>query len=115
MVFLPMRITLSGRSACAWKRLLCCCWRVVRNTHLAFVVHRCIKRSDQRPAPPPAIPETPHGSAALIPQTHRADVGELLRAHIVGTDEEGLLVGVEVLAEAGVVLFFLVWWSWGSV
>lgn len=43
-------------------------------------------------------------SARQRPAPHRADVGELLRAHIVSTDDERLLVGVQVLAEAGVVL-----------
>ena len=35
---------------------------------------------------------------------HRTDVRELLGAHIVGVHDERLVIGVQVLAEAGVVL-----------
>lgn len=36
--------------------------------------------------------------------SHPADVHELPRADIVSVDEEGLVVGVEELAELGIVL-----------
>lgn len=55
---------------------------------------RALQRRGGRRVPRPRTPQEPH----------RADVRELLGAHIVGTHDEGLVVGVQVLAEAGVVL-----------
>jgi hypothetical protein len=53
-------------------------------------------------APAAARPRRPARSG---PAPHRADVGELLGPHIVGTHDERLLIGVQILAQASVVLW----------
>lgn len=114
MVFLPIRMMLSGRRAC-WsggsgkggvssragataaseRHAACCLLRLVVPHHHSYCC--CCQCS--------AVMWSRSSSIQAGTQTHRTDVGHLLGAHIVCVHDERLVIGVQVVTQAVVVLW----------